>query len=47
MSGIRILSESPPPSPHPTVSTKQYNVTEIPKPKDQDTCETNAAKQYV
>ena len=31
MSGTRVLSESPP----LTLSTKQYNVTEIPKPTDQ------------
>ena len=39
MSSIRVLSESP-----PTLSTKQHNVMEIPKPKDQDACKSETAE---
>ena len=41
MSSIQVLIESP--QPH-TLSIKQYNMTEIPKPKDQNTGRTEAAK---
>ena len=39
MLGIQVLSKTP-----PTLSTKQYNVTGIPRSKDQNTCKTDAAK---